>query len=174
MTATSPGRETYRLGPGLPVLVLAALALTVVSDWPILIGSLLVAVGVAVGVVVRWEAGPRARALSVVPVLVALVALGARTPVGAVPDGLAGVAGVAVIVWLADDPHRPRERPSRWFSAWSIPVIGVAIAWASTALLPPTAVPFGVAGGLLAAALIALAVLVRRPDLVDRDRAPSL
>ncbi|MGA9840560.1 MAG: hypothetical protein WBS16_09070, partial [Thermoplasmata archaeon] len=57
---------------------------------------------------------------------------------------------------------------------WAVPGLAVGVAWASEFLLPSTSAPLGVAGGLLAASLIALAYLVSRPELFDREAAPTI
>jgi hypothetical protein len=75
---------------------------------------------------------------------------------------------------LLDDPSRPAGGAVRGAPVWAISALAVGVAWASSFLLPGTAAPLGVAGGLLAASLIALAYLVRRPELFDQALAPTI
>ena len=97
-----------------------------------------------------------------------------KTPIAPIPELLVGMAGVVFVAWLLDDPSRPAAGATRGAVEWAIPALGVGVAWASSFLLPTTAAPIGVAGGMLAAALIVLAYLVRRPELFDRDRASTI
>ncbi|HTW39760.1 MAG TPA: hypothetical protein VMF04_02730 [Thermoplasmata archaeon] len=154
------------------LLLVAALALGFDTPLPgvdkVLLGAL-AAIAVAVATVLRLSRDVLIRDLAPVPVLVILGTLAAETPVAVVPELLAGVAGVVFAAWLLDDPLRPAQGLSRGVLIWGTPAVGVGLAWASATLLPSTSAPVGVAGGLLAAALVILAYLVRRPDLFDRD-----
>jgi hypothetical protein len=156
-------------GPTVPLLGVAAVALALLSRLPIPWALLLALLGVGAGVGLRATRYSLLREVSVLPVLVALGGLALTAPLLAVPELLVGAAGVVFVAWLADDPARPRGGARRGAIVWAIPGLGVGVAWASAFLLPSTAAPLGVAGGLLAASLIALAYLVARPELFDRD-----
>jgi hypothetical protein len=167
----APVRPSFRgrFGASVPLLLVAALALGAVGRLPLVVALPVAAAGVVVGVAMRGSRDLLAREASIVPVLLVLGALALQAPVAPVPGLLAGFAGVAFLVWLTDDPHRPPAGISRGWVEWTLPGVGVALAWSSTLLLPSTAAPVGVAGGLLAASVLALAFLVRQPELFDTD-----
>jgi apolipoprotein N-acyltransferase len=157
------------------LLLVAGFALAFDTPLPaaqkILLAGVAVA-GVLIATVLRLSRTALLRGVSPLPVLVLFGILAAETPVGVVPELLAGVAGVVIVAWLLDDPMRPPDGLRRGWMIWGIPAVGVGLAWASASLLPSTSAPVGIAGGLLAAALVILAYLVRRPELFDRD-APT-
>jgi hypothetical protein len=55
----------------------------------------------------------------------------------------------------------------------AIPALALGIAWSSALFLPSGVVPLGVAGALLALAIVAVAFLVGWPTVLDRDEARS-
>ena len=156
-----------------PTLVaLALLALLVVFDTALAgTAKLLLALGVLAtmggGAALRAAASDSAHETAPVPVLLGLGLAAAETPVVPLAELLVGVAAVAFVAWLADDPDRPPAGVARGALEWSLPMLAVGLAWASSFLLPPTAAPLGVAGGLLAASLIVLVYLVQRPELFE-------
>ncbi|HXY12679.1 MAG TPA: hypothetical protein VEJ85_04195, partial [Thermoplasmata archaeon] len=105
------------------------------------------------------------------PVLVAVVLEAAFAPVGFGTKLLAGLAGVAFLVWLADDPTRPAGGPLRAFPTIAIPSLALGVAWSAALFLPAGTLPIGVAGALLAFAIAAIALLVGRPALFDQEEA---
>jgi hypothetical protein len=175
VSGSEPARASRRwLGPTVPVLVLAAVAVAYGTALPTGPAFALALLGVGAGVGLRAARESILRELSAVPVLVVLGVLAAATPVSPVPDLLVGAAGVAFVAWLTDDPARPSGGAKRGALVWAVPGLAVGVAWASEFLLPSTAAPLGVAGGLLAASLIILAYLVARPELFDHDGAPTI
>jgi hypothetical protein len=170
------GAEVWRrsFGPGVVVLGLATVGIAAVSRWPLAVALVIGLAGIAVGLVVRTRPSELARTAAPVPVVVAIGALAARSTLGPVPELLAGATAIALVVWLADDPLRPPAGVRRAGWAWAIPALTVAIAWSSTALLPSSAAPIGVAGAVLVVALVGLAYLARRPELFARERTPTL
>jgi hypothetical protein len=160
--------------PTAPVLVVALVALALDSRLATSAALLVAAVGVAASLGLRANGRPWPAELAPVPVLVALGVLAVETPISPLPELLVGATGVAFVAWLADDPWRPPAGAARGALVWALPGFGVGIAWASTFLLPRSAASLGVAGGLLAAAIIALAYLVSRPDLFDRGDATTI
>jgi hypothetical protein len=168
---------TRILLPSFPLLALAALAM--VYDTPIptlekLVLAALAVGAVAAGALLRLARVAPLREVAPAPLIAVLAATAAATPVAILPELLAGVTGVLVIVWLADDPLGPADSASRALLLWGIPAVGLGLAWASATLLPTSAAPVGVAGALLVAALVILAYLVRRPELFDRDVAATV
>ncbi len=119
----------------------------------------------------RAQARARLRAIAPVPALAALLVAALASPLGLLPELLAGMAGLAFLAWLADDPTRPAGGLGRARMTLLLPALALGIAWASALLLPSRAAPIGVAGGLLAGALVALAILIARPGAFDREEA---
>ena len=119
----------------------------------------------------RAHARARLRAIAPVPALAALIVAALASPLGLLPELLAGMAGLAFLAWLADDPTRPIGGLGRARMTLLLPALALGIAWASALLLPSRAAPIGVAGGLLAGALVALAILIARPGAFDREEA---
>jgi hypothetical protein len=125
--------------------------------------------GVALGIGLRLVPEPRVRPWAPVPVLVAL-ALGAVTsPLGIVPELAAGGSALAFLVWLSDDPTRPAGGVVRGRFTVVLPAFALGIAWASALLLPSRSASLGVAAGLLVFVIVALAFLIGRPELFDRE-----
>jgi membrane-bound metal-dependent hydrolase YbcI (DUF457 family) len=159
------------------MLLLATLALAYASHRglvPTFLFVALVVLGVGAGVGLRAASRPVLREFAAVPVLVVMGVLAGATPVAPVAELLVGGTGVVFVAWLLDDPFRPSAGATRGAVEWAIPALGVGLAWSSSFLLPATAAPVGVAGGLLAAALVVLAYLVRRPELFDRDQGTTI
>ena len=123
------------------------------------------------GLALRAQARARLRAIAPVPALAALLVAALASPLGLLPELLAGMAGLAFLAWLADDPTRPAGGLGRARMTLLLPALALGIAWASALLLPSRAAPIGVAGGLLAGALVALAILIARPGAFDREEA---
>ena len=174
MSAATARPARRAIGPTVPLLAVAALAVAYGSSLPIAASLLIAAAGVAAGVALRALGPPGAREVFPIPVLLAFGALSAVTVVGPLPILLAGLAGVAFVAWLLDDPDRPPAGAVRGAVVWAVPALGVGLAWSSSYVLPPTAATLGVASGLAAAALIVLAILVSRPALFDRDPTQTL
>ncbi len=175
MSAPPPPRSWRRaIGPTVPVLAVAVLVLALDSRLPTAVALLLAAAGIASSVVLRAVGRPGFAEAAPVPVLAVLGLLAVETPIAPLPELLVGAAGVVFVAWLSDDPWRPPAGLSRGALGWAVPALGVGIAWASTFLLPSSAASLGVAGGLLAGALLALAYLVSRPDLFGRDEATTI
>jgi len=117
----------------------------------------------------RQRSRGRLRSLAPIPVLVALGATAVASPLGLLPELLAGASGLAVLVWLADDPGRPVGGVARARLTVGIPALALGIAWSSALLLPSSSAPIGVAAGLLVFVLVAVAFLIGWPSTFDRE-----
>jgi hypothetical protein len=142
-----------------------------VQLWPLVF--LVVWAGTALGVGLRLVPEPRAQEVAAVPVLVALATGAVASPLGIVPELVAGGAALAFLLWLADDPARPAGGSVRGRVTVLIPAFALGIAWASALLLPSSSASLGVAAGLLVFVIAALAYLVGRPGLFDREPAAT-
>lgn len=163
----------FPVGVATPLVLIAFLGLAYLGRAPFTALPVAVA-GVVIATLCRGGRGPSMREASLVPLVAAAGFLAFEASFGPLPELLAGFAGVTLVLWATDDPARPVGGVHRGVLVWGLPAMGVAVAWTSTFVLPPSAAPLGVAGGLLAAALIAIAVLVRSPRLFDEDAAATL
>jgi hypothetical protein len=168
-----PGSPLLRsLRPvSLAVLLVAATFLGFLSGFPDGFGPLVAAVGVVFAAGVRVTAPRRVAAYAPLPALVVVCVEAAQAPVGIGTELLAGLAGLAFLVWVADDPGRPVGGAVRSLPTVAVPALALGIAWSSAFFLPGGAVPLGVVGGLLALTLAAIAFLVARPSVFDREEA---
>jgi hypothetical protein len=160
---------------GAPWLLLA----TVLVGFALL-GSLAITASVAVAVVaVALGAAARlarpmwVHALAPVPPLAGLAVLA----IVAVPTGVTalygGLAVLAFLLWVADDPDRLPGGASRGLARLLVPALGLGIAWASAFLLPGGVAPLGAGVALLVIVVVAAALLLRSPGVFDRDAAAT-
>ncbi|MGD0250141.1 MAG: hypothetical protein ABSB97_04560 [Thermoplasmata archaeon] len=137
------------------------------------LGVVVAVVGVGVGIGMREFRSFWARSLAPVPLLLAFGFGVVASPLGVVPELGAGAAGLAFLIWLADDPGRSPGGVERARTTILVPALALGIAWSSALLLPSGSYPLGVAAGLLVFAVAALAYLVSRPGLFDREEAAT-
>ena len=172
MIPPAPGRGGRLAGAASDALLLVAAGLfagVAGGGHALLLAGTLVAVGL--GVLLRRFGGARAGPIAPVPVLGGLGLAAVVSPLGLVPALAAGAAGLVFLLWLADDPHRPAHGVRRAGAGLLLPALAVAMSWVSALLLPPGSATVGVAAGLLAFAIGAVAFLVARPGLFDREEA---
>ncbi len=158
-------------GPFTTALLAATLAvLGLLTGLPFLLGPVIgvVAVVGAAG----WRHTSRGRTESALfPVLGALGALLFAAPPERSTELFGGVAALAFLLWLADDPARPAGGGRR-----AVPLLGVAalsfgLSWSVTLLLAPGVPEVGIAAGLLVAALFLVAVALRWSLSAPRSEA---
>jgi hypothetical protein len=167
-------RARWRATPSLAAAGAVAVALALLGRWPIEIGLGVALASVAIAGGLELAGDGRHRSIAPVPMLAGLLLLAAGLPSGPAPELLAGVGGVVLLAWIAEDPARPAGGALRGAVGWGLPGLAVGLAWVSSFLLPPSSAPIGVAGGLLAAVVIALAALFHRPEIVTTEPAPTL
>ena len=155
----------------LALLLVGAGFLGYLSGFPDGAGELLAVAAVVGGVVLRATSSSTPAAVAPVPVLAVLALDAVTAPVGLGSELFAGLAGLAFLVWLADDPSRPTGGADRAAPTLAVPALALGIAWSSALFLPSRAVPLGVAGALLALTLAVIALLVGRPTVFDREEA---
>jgi len=168
----SPSGRARLVGPSMLLVVAGGfLGYLTVQLWPDVF--LVVWAGTGLGVGLRLVPQPRVRQFAAVPVLVALATGAVASPLGVVPELVAGGSALAFLVWLANDPARAAGGTVRARVTILIPASALGIAWASALLLPSSSASLGVAAGLLVFVLAALAYLVGRPRLFDREAAAT-
>lgn len=172
-----PGQAVFPLrrlfGVGSVLLVLFGGVLGVLSGLPGDVGLSLVLGPIALGLGLRGLRAPSWRWAAPLPVLAGLTGGALASPFGLVPELLAGGCGLAFLAWLADDPARERGGLLRAPTLLTVPALALGIMWASALLLPSDSATLGVAAGLLAFALVAVALLATRPELFDREAPES-
>jgi len=166
-TASARIRSVQPVSLGL--LLIAAVYLGFLSGYPGGFGPLVAGIAVVFAAGLRVGAPRGVAAYAPVPVLVALAVEAVPAPLGLGTELLAGLSGLAFLLWLADDPTRTVGGAARSLPTVAVPALALGIAWSSALFLPAGAVPLGVAGGLLALTLAAVAFLVGRPAVFDRE-----
>jgi hypothetical protein len=164
----------WRALPPLFVVGAVGIGLALLGHWPAVVGMAAALVAVGSAGTLELQDNARTRSLAPIPALAGTLFLAAGLPAGAGPDLLAGFAGVVLLAWIAEDPARPAGGVVRGAMGWGLPGLAVGLAWVCSFLLPPSSAPIGVAGGLLAAVVIALAVLFHRPEIVTSEPASTL
>ena len=170
--AHSSPLRSVRVG-SLALLALPAVFLGYLSGFPGGAGFVFMMAVVAAGAALRASGHSRRAAYAPVPVLVGLLTEAVTAPVGFGTEFVAGLAGVAFLIWLADEPARPVGGAVRGLSVVAVPALALGIAWSSALFLPAGVVPLGVAGALLALTIAAVALLVGRPSLLEEEGARS-
>jgi len=118
--------------------------------------------GVAIAAVLRARRSPAVGSWALLPALGAIAVLAATSPAEPASELFAGLAGLSFLLWIADDPERPAGGGRRAVPTIALGALGVGLAWSITLALPGRSPDVGLAGGLLAAALVLLALLVAR------------
>jgi hypothetical protein len=163
--------------PGGSPLTFAVAALAValfglVGALPDLAGPTVGVVGLVVSVLVRR--GPSGATYGPLPVLVALLVLATTAPPVAAAMLFGGLATLAVLLWLADDPVRPAGGGRRAALPLASCGLAVGVAWSLVLVLPRPPREVGVAAGLLAAILLILSyLLVREAQRPNDSRASA-
>jgi hypothetical protein len=153
----------------LGLLAAATVLFAAVSAVPWIVGFAIAAGGVGGTVALRSTLRPGIREIAAVPALGALVVLAAGAPSTPTAELLGGVVPIALLAWLADDPRRTSGGVGRAAPALILVLLAVAIAWSCAFLLPPGQALVGFGSALLVVATILVAVLLGRPDLIDRE-----
>jgi len=155
----------------LALLLVTTTALGYYSGLPDRSGLLVAGAGVVLAAVLRASSYRPVALSAPVPALAVLVLGAVLAPVGLGIELIAGAGGLAFLLWLADDPTRPVGGSARSLPTLAVPALALGVAWSGALFLPAGSVPLGVAGALLALTLAAVAFLVGRPALFDREEA---
>lgn len=160
---SAPGSGPGRGGSGLTfgVAAVAVAVFGLVGGLPDLIGPALGVAGLAVAS--WWRRRPATGAtFGPLPAVVALAVLAATSPAAPSTELFGGLAAVALLLWLADDPSRPAGGGRRAGFAVATCALAVGIAWSVALVLPRPSGAIGIAGGMLAALLLLVAYLLAR------------
>lgn len=167
---TPPGSGSESLLGSL-VLGVAAVALGLAGGLPLALGAVLGAIGVGVSAACRGMAPPRWSTWTLVPAMLAVSIEAVFATAIPSTEVLAGVTGVAFLFWMAQDPHRPRGGGRRGVTPIAIVALAVGFSLSIVLVLPRGPSEVGIAGGLLALAIVLVAVLLARTRF-DAARTP--
>lgn len=171
MSAGTPARSGPDALLGSIVLGAAAVALGLAGGLPSGLGAVIGAVGVTTSAICRSMASARWKTLPLVPAILAIsVEVILATPVPAT-ELLAGATGVAFLFWVAEDPHRPVGGGRRGVTPIALVALAVGFSLAIVLVLPRGPSDVAIAGGLLALAMVLVAILLARTRF-DAGRAP--
>lgn len=157
-----PPRGGGCLTLGIFGLVLAVLGL--LSGLPWLLGPVIGVAGVLLSS--RLRASTRLRSeLALLPGLAAMATLLFASPIAPSTELFGGLASLAFLLWLADDPARAPGGGRR-----AVPTLGLAglafgLAWSITLPFGPAAPDIGLASGLLVAALVLVGLALWRASV---------
>jgi hypothetical protein len=160
-------------GPGYGILVVASVGLSLLTPLPLLVGVVLAVAAATLASVLRAAMPRGLRFLGLLPALVALGIFVTESPVGTIPELAAGIGGLALLLWSAEDPDRSPGALGRGLSGLAVPAAVFGIAMASSLLLPDGVGSLGIAAGLLAVSVAAVALLLGAPWAFDRDRSAT-
>ncbi len=173
MSTPAPPAPSFPIS-GSAVLLAALLAfLGLLGGLPLFLGPVLAVVGVAVASLLRGRRRPAGPSwVEPVPVLLVLATLAFSAPVAASTELAAGAGSLALLLWLADDPARRVGVGRRAVPIVALAALAFALGWALTLAVPATAAEIGLAGGLLAVALVVVTfVLLRASDALRAETA---
>jgi hypothetical protein len=106
-------------------------------------------------------------------VIATLLVLGVSALSTPTSDLLGGLAGLALLLWLAGAPGAGPRAIARSLSTVGSAALIVMIAWTSALLLPRSPALLGIGAALLVTVVLAVAILLGRPDLIDAEPAAT-
>jgi hypothetical protein len=155
------GEPAPRGGVGTTVLLAAILGfLGLLGGLPAFLGPAIGVLGAVGSYVLRRTDRGGTSVLALAPSLLALAILAPAAPAGPGTDLFAGLAALALLLWVADEPGRPSGTTRRAIPTIAPAALGVAFAWALSLGLPGQEADVGLAGSLIAGALVVLAFLL--------------
>ena len=148
----------------------AAIFLALFTTLPLELGVAIALGGVLGAWAARRLGGPDAGVAAGLPALAALGLLAVSAPTTAAAELAAGIGALAFLLWLAAAPSvRPAGALWRAMPTIAPTALILVLAWASELLLPHAPAVLGYGGLLLVAVVLVVAILVGRPDLIDRE-----
>lgn len=155
-------------------ILAAAFALLALNDGQGSGIGLIVAI-TAVALSVLWRVfGQRiAGGAELLPVAGALAYFVLVAPTTVISEVLAGFAGLAVLLWLAQVSAEAPGRLGRALDLLIMPMAGFAIALGIAFVLPPEPLSLGFASLLLVLVIVVVVLILARPGWVGHREAPS-
>ncbi len=137
------------------------LFLGLLGDLPFPAGLFVAGVGVLASTLWQSRRSARGSSWAIVPGLGALSLLVATSVAAPTTDLVAGVSGLAFLLWVADDPARPSGGARRATPAVAIAALAGGLAWSTSLVAPGGAPDIGVAAGLIVLGIVLTALLFR-------------
>lgn len=174
MTLAEPRSVIDRVGP-VPFAILSAmLVLLALGSTLGLVTALAVAVvGLALSATWRIRPWPRDTGVEILPVGIALLILTLTATVTTISEVVAGFAGIATLLWLADVSGHASPRMGRALDQLVMPMAGFAVALGTAYVVPPEPLSLGIATLLLLLVVVLVILVLSRPSIVGRREAPS-
>ena len=147
------------------ILGASAVGLGLAEGTPFATGAWLGAVGVGLSGAWRALGTPRSMGWSVLPAMLTISAEVVLAPYAPSTALLAGVCGVALLFWIANDPGRTFGVLGRRSYPIAVVAVAVGLSMAILFVVPRGPSGVGVAGGLLALAMVLVAILLNRTRL---------
>ncbi len=148
-------------------------SLAFVGTLPLLFGELVALAGVGGSMLWRARAATPNTLGPLLPCLAAMAVLTVTAPPATTSEALAGVGGVAFLLWVFADPSREPGVARRSLPTAALSGLAVGLALSISLLGARLPVEVGVAGGLLAFGLLLFAFLLARlpplPGAAKRD-----
>lgn len=171
---SAPPVRPRRPGRAFSVLLLALFAGTAglfatTSGLPLIEGLAVALAGVGGSAVLRPRLDGARSPYAVVPALGALAVLAAAAPNSPLAELFGGVAALTLLAWLADDPRRSPGGVVRAAPSLLLVALTLGIAWMSALFLPTGSARVGFGAALLVLVTILVAILLGRPELIDRE-----
>ena len=158
------------------VLGLVAGFFGLLGGLPGFLGPVVGVLGVVGSALLRSREPVLGGAVPLLPALVALAVLTGTAPAGPPTDLLAGLIALLLLLWAADDPARPAGGGRRAVPTVAPAFLAVGLAWVLSLALIGQPADIGLAGALLAAALVVLAFLfaslTHRPPSLAQTAGP--
>lgn len=145
------------------LLAFASAALGLLSALPLFLGPVVGGLGVALAWLARRRLSAARRPLALSPALGGLTVLTVTSPAAPSTELFAGFTTLAFLLWVADDPARPSGGGRRAVPTIALAGVAVGFTWLLSRLWTGPAVPIALTGGVVAGALVLLAVLYARP-----------
>ncbi len=162
MSTPAPPAPALRTS-GSALLLAALLAvLGLLGGFPLLLGPVLAVVGVGVASLLRRRRPAGPSWVEPVPALLVLATLAFSAPVATSTELAAGASSLALLLWLADDPARRVGVGRRAVPIVALAGLAFALGWTLTLVVSAPTAEIGLAGGLLAVALVVVTVVLLR------------
>lgn len=166
MSARAPLASPAAAGsrrPATTALLAGALGLVgLLSGFPFLLGAAIGLAGAFASAYVRRRPRPPFPGAAPVPALAALVVLLLYSAPVPSTELFGGLAALAVLLWLADDPHAAPGGGRRAATSIGFAAFAFALAWGFLLALAPLGGNVGVAAVLTAVALLVVTVVLAR------------
>ncbi len=169
---SAPPAPTPRLTASTVLLAALLSLLGLLGGIPLFVGPIVAVVGVVLSGTLRGRAGRTTPGVELVPALTALAILTFAAPVAASTELVAGASSLGLLLWLADDPARRPGTALRAIPTIALAALAFGLGWSLTLAVSIPSADVGLAGALIAVALVVVAVvLLRASEAIGAETA---